>query len=156
MFRSMQVGYRWLPFLQSEVRKFTGLARTTALDLHAHNFYSVGYDRSGRSFVQKYACSIKGVLETYDTIGLALAHAGKHWTPGQIQTRTYNFLHNYKEKYIDTGSIKPLTDTMIGLFFFSYLVAWPQVSKSLDMTASLPARMWLEYSWDIDPQNLSA
>ena len=75
------------------------------------------------------------------TNSLALAHAGKHWTPGQIQSRTYNFLHGYKEKYIDTGSIKPLTDTMIGLFFFSYLVAWPQVSMLLGMAGSLPAQL---------------
>lgn len=44
-----------------------------------------------------------------------------------MNQRTFDFLHKYKEKYIDTGSIKPLTDTMIGLFFFSYAVAWPQV-----------------------------
>jgi hypothetical protein len=54
--------------------------------------------------------------------------AGKHWTPSQIKTRTVNFLDEYKTKYIDTGSAKPLTDVMIGLFFFSYAVAWPQVS----------------------------
>ncbi|CAL5227007.1 g9898 [Coccomyxa viridis] len=53
-------------------------------------------------------------------------HAGKHWTPAQVTSRTSKFLHSYKEKYIDTGSIKPLTDTMIGLFFLSYAVAWPQ------------------------------
>ena len=52
---------------------------------------------------------------------------GKHWTPAKVNQRTFDFLHKYKEKYIDTGSIKPLTDTMIGLFFFSYAVAWPQV-----------------------------
>ena len=40
-----------------------------------------------------------------------------------------DWLHQYKEKYIDTGSIKPLSDTMIALFFFSYAVAWPQVSN---------------------------
>lgn len=38
-----------------------------------------------------------------------------------------DWLHQYKEKYIDTGSIKPLTDTITALFFFSYAVAWPQV-----------------------------
>ena len=58
------------------------------------------------------------------------ARAGKHWTPSQVQSRTSKFLHSYKEKYIDTGSIKPLTDTMIGLFFLSYAVAWPQVELS--------------------------
>ena len=54
--------------------------------------------------------------------------AGKHWTPSQIRTRTMDWLHQYKEKYIDTGSAKPLSDTMIAMFFFSYAVAWPQVS----------------------------
>ncbi|CAL8464254.1 g3789 [Coccomyxa elongata] len=58
-------------------------------------------------------------------------HAGKHWTPAKVHSRTFNFLHQYKEKYIDTGSIKPLTDTMIGLFFFSYAVAWPQEYKHM-------------------------
>lgn len=57
-----------------------------------------------------------------------LQSAGKHWTPAKVNQRTFDFLHTYKEKYIDTGSIKPLTDVMIGLFFFSYAVAWPQVS----------------------------
>lgn len=49
--------------------------------------------------------------------------------PAQVSSRTSKFLHSYKEKYIDTGSIKPLTDTMIGLFFLSYAVAWPQVES---------------------------
>lgn len=34
---------------------------------------------------------------------------------------------NYKRKYIDTGSPRPLYDVLIYGFFFSYLVAWPQV-----------------------------
>ena len=33
----------------------------------------------------------------------------------------------YKRKYIDTGSPRPLYDVLIYGFFFSYLVAWPQV-----------------------------
>lgn len=53
-----------------------------------------------------------------------------------MQSRTFNFLHGYKEKYIDTGSIKPLTDTMLGLFFLSYAVAWPQVSLHLSLKQS--------------------
>lgn len=39
-------------------------------------------------------------------------------------------MDEYKKKYIDTGSLKPLTDVMIGLFFFSYAVAWPQVRSN--------------------------
>ena len=62
--------------------------------------------------------------------------AGEHWTPAKVQSRTFNFLHGYKEKYIDTGSIKPLTDTMLGLFFLSYAVAWPQVSLHLSLKQS--------------------
>lgn len=33
----------------------------------------------------------------------------------------------YKRDYIDTGSAKPLYDVLIYGFFFSYLIAWPQV-----------------------------
>jgi hypothetical protein len=33
----------------------------------------------------------------------------------------------YKRKYIDTGSPRPLYDVLIYGFFFSYLIAWPQV-----------------------------
>jgi hypothetical protein len=47
-----------------------------------------------------------------------------------------DWLHQYKEKYIDTGSIKPLSDTMIALFFFSYAVAWPQVGHMHAMPGS--------------------
>ena len=37
----------------------------------------------------------------------------------------------YKRKYIDTGSPRPLYDVLIYGFFFSYLVAWPQVRTCL-------------------------
>jgi hypothetical protein len=53
-----------------------------------------------------------------------------------VHSRTFNFLHGYKEKYIDTGSIKPLTDTMLGLFFLSYAVAWPQVIPHISLKQS--------------------
>ena len=60
---------------------------------------------------------------------------GTHWTPTQIRTRTMDWLHQYKEKHIDTGSIKPLTDTIVALFFFSYAVAWPQVQTLIPQPA---------------------
>jgi hypothetical protein len=34
-------------------------------------------------------------------------------------------LHNYNEKYIQTGSIKPLNDVMISAGILSYFVGWP-------------------------------
>lgn len=54
-------------------------------------------------------------------------HATENWTPGRVKERTMNFLHQYKEKYIDTGSVKPLFDTMAILFVSSYIIAYPHV-----------------------------
>lgn len=43
------------------------------------------------------------------------------------RTKAETGLNAYKKNYIDTGSAKPLYDVLIYGFFFSYLIAWPQV-----------------------------
>lgn len=42
-----------------------------------------------------------------------------------------DFLMDYKRKYIDTSSIKPLNHVLIGLGVFSYLVALPEERRHL-------------------------
>jgi hypothetical protein len=51
----------------------------------------------------------------------------------------------YKRKYIDTGSPRPLYDVLIYGFFFSYLVAWPQVGILLasSMQQDADGTAWL-------------
>jgi hypothetical protein len=41
----------------------------------------------------------------------------------------------YKRKYIDTGSPRPLFDVLVYGFFFSYAVAWPQVRPAAHLIA---------------------
>ena len=57
--------------------------------------------------------------------------AEQHLTPSKLSSRYNNWFQNYKAKYIDTGSPKPLWDTMAGLFVLSYALAWPQELKHL-------------------------
>ncbi|KAK9823319.1 hypothetical protein WJX72_001893 [[Myrmecia] bisecta] len=56
-------------------------------------------------------------------------YASQNLAPSVVQSRTTTFLNEYKKKHIDTGSVKPLFDTMVGLFFLSYAIAWPQEYK---------------------------
>jgi hypothetical protein len=46
-------------------------------------------------------------------------------TRDNVSTRTWNFLYQYNEKYVQTGSLKPLNDVLIEVFFLSYSVGWP-------------------------------
>jgi len=36
---------------------------------------------------------------------------------------------NYRKQYIDTGSLKPARDLILGTFVLAYAVAWPQEYK---------------------------
>lgn len=39
--------------------------------------------------------------------------------------KTWGFLNNYNEKYVKTGSVRPLNDVLISIFFLSYAIGWP-------------------------------
>ncbi|KAK9830909.1 hypothetical protein WJX81_003726 [Elliptochloris bilobata] len=56
-------------------------------------------------------------------------HAREHWTPAQIAKRSKTFLHEYKDKHIDTGSVWPLFHTMGIIFVGAYILAYPQEMK---------------------------
>ncbi|KAH9567387.1 hypothetical protein CY35_03G027200 [Sphagnum magellanicum] len=43
----------------------------------------------------------------------------------RCRRKTWSWLHNYNEKYIQTRSIKPLNDVMISAGILSYFVGWP-------------------------------
>lgn len=48
-----------------------------------------------------------------------------------IEKQTWGFLNNYNEKYIKTGSIKPLNDVLISVFVLSYAIGWPTEIRHL-------------------------
>jgi hypothetical protein len=52
-------------------------------------------------------------------------------TRDNVSKNTWNFLYNYNQKYIQTGSIRPLNDVMIGVFFLGYAVGWPTELRHL-------------------------
>jgi hypothetical protein len=52
-------------------------------------------------------------------------------TRDNVSKKTWNFLYNYNEKYIQTGSMKPLTDVLITVFFIGYAVGWPTELRHL-------------------------
>lgn len=41
------------------------------------------------------------------------------------------FMHSYNEKYIQTGSIRPLNDVLIYVFILAYGVGWPTEMRHL-------------------------
>lgn len=52
-------------------------------------------------------------------------------TREKVVKDTWSWLYNYNEKYIQTGSIRPLTDVMISVGFLSYAVGWPTEIRHL-------------------------
>ena len=72
---------------------------------------------------------VKGAqnLKLKEAVPYVRKHAQEHWTPSKLQGRFGAWLQNYKTKYIDTGSPKPLTDVLIYGFFLSYAISWPNV-----------------------------
>lgn len=52
-------------------------------------------------------------------------------TREKVVERTWNFLYKYNEKYIQTGSIRPLNDVMISIGILSYAVGWPTELRHL-------------------------
>ena len=69
-------------------------------------------------------------LKLKDAVPALRKHAGEHWTPSKLQGRLSTWRDAYKEKYIDTGSPKPLIDLSIAVFFLSYAISWPNVRPS--------------------------
>ncbi len=52
-------------------------------------------------------------------------------TRENMTKQTWGFVYNYNEKYVKTGSIRPLNDVMISVFFLSYAVGWPTEIRHL-------------------------
>lgn len=52
-------------------------------------------------------------------------------TRENMTKQTWGFVSNYNEKYVKTGSIRPLNDVMISVFFLSYAVGWPTEIRHL-------------------------
>ncbi|GBG90495.1 hypothetical protein CBR_g50842 [Chara braunii] len=47
-------------------------------------------------------------------------------TKENITNKTLTFLQRYQEKYIKTGSIRPLNDVLISVGILGYAVSWPK------------------------------
>lgn len=82
------------------------------------------------SLVSTFTKGLQG-LKVKDVIPYARKFAGENLNRTQLEHRFSTNLTAYKEKYIDTGSGKPFFDVVIGLFIFSYIQAWPQVTCTL-------------------------
>ncbi|KAI7840100.1 hypothetical protein COHA_006141 [Chlorella ohadii] len=65
-------------------------------------------------------------LKVKEVPGHVQKFAGQHWRPEQLRSRFMNWLHDYKIKFIDTGSPKPLLDVITYGFVFSYALSWPR------------------------------
>eukprot|EP00243_Klebsormidium_subtile_P005238 TRINITY_DN2073_c0_g2_i1.p1 TRINITY_DN2073_c0_g2~~TRINITY_DN2073_c0_g2_i1.p1 ORF type:complete len:102 (-),score=14.86 TRINITY_DN2073_c0_g2_i1:273-578(-) len=52
-------------------------------------------------------------------------------TPEKIKTGFQKWVENYRLKYIETDSIKPLNDVLIYGFIISYALAWPTEIKHI-------------------------
>eukprot|EP00884_Botryococcus_braunii_P000039 jgi/Botrbrau1/10035/Bobra.0012s0122.1 len=77
------------------------------------------------SLVLTFTKGLQG-LKVKDVVPYARKFAAENLNRTQLEHRFSTNLTSYKEKYIDTGSPKPLFDVIIGLFIFSYIQAWPQ------------------------------
>lgn len=49
----------------------------------------------------------------------------------KVMQDTWSWLYKYNEKYVQTGSIRPLTDVMLSVGFLSYAIAWPTEIRHL-------------------------
>ena len=49
----------------------------------------------------------------------------------KLSKETWSWLYKYNEKYIQTGSIRPLNDVMLTVGFISYFVGWPTELRHL-------------------------
>lgn len=52
-------------------------------------------------------------------------------TVNNVETKFNSWVADYKAKYIDTGSAKPLLDVAVGGFIIGYVVGWPQNYRHL-------------------------
>lgn len=50
---------------------------------------------------------------------------------GKPFVKQKGFLNSYNEKYIQTGSVRPLNDVLIYVFILSYGVGWPTEMRHL-------------------------
>jgi hypothetical protein len=48
-----------------------------------------------------------------------------------VSQKTWSWLEKYNEKYIQTGSIRPLNDVMISVGILAYFVGWPTELRHL-------------------------
>jgi hypothetical protein len=55
----------------------------------------------------------------------------KSFNKAKLLEHTWSFLYNYNEKYIMTGSIRPLNDVLIVVGILSYAVGWPTELRHL-------------------------
>lgn len=53
------------------------------------------------------------------------------FTMEKIMQDTWTKLYKYNEKYVQTGSIRPLTDVMLAVGGLSYAIAWPTEIRHL-------------------------
>ena len=49
----------------------------------------------------------------------------------KVMQDAWSWLYKYNEKYVQTGSIRPLTDVMLSIGFLSYATAWPTETRHL-------------------------
>nr|PNR27471.1 hypothetical protein PHYPA_029623 [Physcomitrium patens] len=58
-------------------------------------------------------------------------HLKSNLSREKVMSSTWSWLYKYNEKYIQTGSIRPLMDVMLSVGFLSYAIAWPTEIRHL-------------------------
>ena len=66
-------------------------------------------------------------MKLKDVLSFVRASANKAY----VSQKAWGFLNNYNEQYIKTGSIRPINDVLISIFFLSYAIGWPTELRHL-------------------------
>jgi hypothetical protein len=82
------------------------------------------------SLVSKFVKGLDG-LKVKEVVPYVRKYASENLNRPALEHRITTGLNTYRDKYIDTGSSKPLWDVIGGIFIGSYIIAWPQVIRPL-------------------------
>ncbi|KAG0577437.1 hypothetical protein M758_5G148900 [Ceratodon purpureus] len=58
-------------------------------------------------------------------------HLKQSLSGDKVKTTVWSSLYKYNDKYVQTGSIKPLTDVMLAVGILGYFVGWPTELRHL-------------------------
>ena len=92
------------------------------------DFYSILYKKMAFSRFRQFAS-----IKLKEKASLVKTSA-KQFVPQK------GFLNGYNEKYIKTGSVKPLNDVLIYVFILAYGVGWPTKLRHMKHEQEMKAK----------------